>query len=132
MASRRGFVSCAMCSALGLTATSVEAPAEAAGVVRKTLGTIASPGDGKVVILMTLEAPAGAIIPRHAHPGIESVVVTEGAVALAVAGLATRVYEAGEGFQVAAGVPHAGTVVKSARLTVTYVVAGDAPLSASA
>ena len=42
MASRRGFLACAICSAIGLVATGVEAPAQAqaGGMVRKDLERI--------------------------------------------------------------------------------------------
>ena len=54
--------------------------------MRKVLSTIDYPGDGKVSILMTLEAPEGTVIARHTHPGIESSVVTEGELELEVQG----------------------------------------------
>lgn len=134
MASRRGFLACAICSAAGLVATGVEAPAQAqaGGVTRKTLSTIDYPGDGKVSILMTLEAPAGAVIPRHTHPGIESSVVMEGELELEVQGQPTKRYAAGEGFQVPPGVPHGGRTITPARLAITYVVEKDKPLASPA
>ncbi|TDH59304.1 cupin domain-containing protein [Dankookia rubra] len=133
MASRRGFLACAICSAIGLVATGVEAPARAqAGVVRKMLSTIDYPGDGKVSILMTLEAPEGTVIARHTHPGIESSVVTEGELELEVQGQPSKRFTAGEGFQVPPGTPHGGKVLKNARLAITYVVEKDKPLASPA
>ena len=134
MASRRGFLACAICSAIGLVATGVDAPAQAqaGGVVRKVLSTIDYPGDGKVSILMTLEAPEGTVIARHTHPGIESTVVTEGELELEVQGQAPRRLVAGEGFQMPAGTPHGGKVLKNARLAITYVVEKDKPLASPA
>lgn len=138
MATRRGFLACALCSALGLMATGVAAPAQAqgsaapGGVVRKMLSTIDYPGDGKVSILMTLEAPEGTVIARHTHPGIESSVVTEGELELEVQGQAPRRVVAGEGFQVPPGIPHGGKVLKNARLAITYVVEKDKPLASPA
>lgn len=134
MASRRGFLACAICSAAGLVATGVDAPAraQASGVVRKMLSTIDYPGEGKVSILMTLEAPEGSIIARHTHPGIESSVVTEGELELEVQGQPTKRFAAGEGFQVPPGTPHGGKVLKNARLAITYVVEKDKPLASPA
>jgi quercetin dioxygenase-like cupin family protein len=134
MASRRGFLACAICSAIGLVATGVDAPAQAqaGGVVRKVLSTIDYPGDGKVSILMTLEAPEGTVIARHTHPGIESSVVTEGELELEIQGQAPRRFVAGEGFQVPAGVPHGGKTLKHSRLAITYVVEKDKPLASPA
>ena len=134
MASRRGFLACAICSAVGLVASGVEAPAQAqaGGVVRKMLSTIDYPGDGKVSILMTLEAPEGTVIARHTHPGIESSVVTEGELELEVQGQPAKRFVAGEGFQVPPGTPHGGKVLKNARLAITYVVEKDKPLASPA
>ncbi|WP_431267846.1 cupin domain-containing protein [Dankookia sp. P2] len=138
MASRRGFLACAICSAVGLVASGVEAPAQAqgapaaGGVVRKMLSTINYPGDGKVSILMTLEAPEGTVIARHTHPGIESSVVTEGELELEVQGQPSKRFTAGEGFQVPPGTPHGGKVLKHARLAITYVVEKDKPLASPA
>ncbi|MFZ4406961.1 MAG: cupin domain-containing protein [Paracraurococcus sp.] len=136
MATRRGFLACAICSAVGLVASGVEAPAQAqgapGGLVRKTLSTIDYPGDGKVSILMTLEAPEGTVIARHTHPGIESTVVTEGELELEVMGQAPKRFIAGEGFQVPPGTPHGGKVITRARLAITYVVEKDKPLASPA
>ena len=139
MVSRRGFLACAICSAIGLVATGVDAPAlaqggapAAGGVVRKMLSTIDYPGDGKVSILMTLEAPEGTVIARHTHPGIESSVVTEGELELEVQGQPAKRFVAGEGFQVPPGVPHGGKVITRARLAITYVVEKDKPLASPA
>jgi quercetin dioxygenase-like cupin family protein len=131
MASRRGFLACAICSAVGLAASAVDAQAQAqgaaapGGVVRKVLSTIVS-------TLMSLEAPEGTVIARHTHPGIESSVVTEGELELEVQGLATRRFTAGEGFQVPPNTPHGGKVLKNARLAITYVVEKDKPLASPA
>jgi quercetin dioxygenase-like cupin family protein len=133
MASRRGFLACAICSAIVLVATGIEpAQAQAGGVVRKVLSTIDYPGDGKVSILMTLEAPADTVIARHTHPGIESSVVTEGELELEIQGQPLRRLSAGEGFQVPAGLPHGGRVLSRARLAITYVVEKDKPLASPA
>lgn len=142
MATRRGFLACAICSAVGLVATGVDAPALAqggtqaapagGGVVRKLLSTIDFPGDGKVSILMTLEAPEGTVIARHTHPGIESSVVTEGELELEVQGQPAKRFVAGEGFQVPPNTPHGGKVITHARLAITYVVEKDKPLASPA
>jgi quercetin dioxygenase-like cupin family protein len=132
MATRRGFIGCLICATSGLVATAVGAPAQAQAIERKTLSTIDYPGDGKVSILQTLLAPAGTVIAKHTHPGIESSVLTEGELELDVVGVGTKVYVAGEGFQVPAGVVHGGKVLKTARLAITYVVEKDKPLATPA
>ncbi|RAI55953.1 cupin domain-containing protein [Roseicella frigidaeris] len=139
MAMRRGFLACALCSAAGLVATAVAGPALAqgqpptpGGTTRKTLSTIDYPGDGKISILMTLDAPADTVIPRHTHPGIESSVVMEGELELEVQGQPTKRFAAGEGFQVPPGLPHGGRTVSRVRLAITYVVEKDKPLASPA
>jgi quercetin dioxygenase-like cupin family protein len=131
MASRRAFITCAICSAVGLIATGVE-PAQAQGVQRKTLSTIDYPGDGRISILMTLEAPEGTVIARHTHPGIESSVVTEGELELEIQGQPAKRYVAGEGFQVPPNTPHGGRTLKHCRLAITYIVEKDKPLASPA
>ncbi|NOG71663.1 cupin domain-containing protein [Roseicella sp. DB1501] len=146
MAMRRGFLACAICSAAGLVATAVAGPAlaqgqgqaqpgaapPAGGISRKTLSTIDYPGDGKISILVLLEAPAGAVIPRHTHPGIESSVVMSGELELEMQGQPTKRFAAGEGFQVPPGLPHSGRTLSAVRLGITYVVEKDKPLSSPA
>ena len=143
MAMRRGFLACAICSAAGLVATAVAGPALAQGAApapaapgggptRRTLSTIDYPGDGKISILMTLDAPADTVIPRHTHPGIESSVVMEGELELEVQGQPTKRFAAGEGFQVPPGLPHGGRTHSRVRLAITYVVEKDKPLSSPA
>jgi quercetin dioxygenase-like cupin family protein len=133
MISRRLFsVACAICAAAGFVASPVTAQAQGGGPVRNTLSTIDYPGDGKVSILQTLDAPAGMVIPKHTHPGIESSVVMEGEVELEVAGQPTKVLKAGEGFQIPPGVVHGGKTLSRTRLAITYVVEKDKPLASPA
>ncbi|MBL6078987.1 cupin domain-containing protein [Belnapia sp. T18] len=131
MRSRRGFMGCALCAAVGLVATRAEA--QTGGVSRTMLGTIDYPGDGKVSILMTVELAPNAVIARHTHPGVESSVVMEGEVMLEVEGQPARTYKAGEGFQVPPGVPHAGrNGPATSKLAATYIVEKDKPLASPA
>jgi quercetin dioxygenase-like cupin family protein len=138
MASRRGFVACAVCSALGLVATAVAAPAQAQGgqgqgVNRIILNTIDFPGDGKVTIQALVEIPADAVVAKHTHPGVESTIVMEGELTLEVAGQPTRTYKPGEGFQVPAGVVHGGkNGAKPTKLAATFIVDKDKPLASPA
>jgi len=134
MVSRRIFAACGLCSAIGLVASAVEAQTAAGtGVTRNTLGTIDYPGDGMVSILMTIEVPPNAAIGRHTHPGIESSVVMEGEMDLEVDGQPLRRIKAGEGFQVAPGVPHSGrNGPQRSRIAATYVVEKGKPLASPA
>ena len=131
MRSRRGFMGCALCAAVGLVATRVEA--QTGGVSRKMLGTIDYPGDGKVSILMTVEIAPNAVIARHTHPGVESSVVMEGEVMLEVEGQPARTYKVGEGFQVPPGVPHGGkNGPATSKIAATFIVEKDKPLASPA
>ncbi|SDB72361.1 cupin domain-containing protein [Belnapia rosea] len=131
MLSRRGFAGCALCAAVGLVATNVQA--QTGGVTRTMLGTSDYPGNGKVSILMTVEIPPNAVIARHTHPGVESSVVMEGEVMLELDGQPARTYKAGEGFQVPPGVPHSGRGGPAAsKLAATYIVEKDKPLASPA
>ena len=131
MRSRRGFMGCALCAAVGLVATRVEA--QTGGVSRKMLGTIDYPGDGKVSILMTVEIAPSAVIARHTHPGVESSVVMEGEVMLEVEGQPARTYKVGEGFQVPPGVPHGGkNGPATSKIAATFIVEKDKPLASPA
>jgi quercetin dioxygenase-like cupin family protein len=133
MASRRGFLACGICSAIGLVATGVEAPAQSGGVTRKTISTIDYPADGMVSILMTVDIAPGVAIARHTHPGIESTVVVEGELELEMQGQAARTVKPGEGFQVPPRLPHsARNGPAPARLVTTYVVEKDKPLASPA
>ncbi|WP_043338276.1 cupin domain-containing protein [Belnapia moabensis] len=131
MRSRRGFMGCVLCTAVGLVATRVEA--QTGGVSRKMLGTIDYPGDGKVSILMTVEIAPNAVIARHTHPGVESWVVMEGEVMLEVEGQPARTYKVGEGFQVPPGVPHGGkNGPATSKIAATFIVEKDKPLASPA
>ena len=131
MFGKRGFFGCVLCAAIGMPAGRSEAQTPA-GVVRTELRRIDYPAN-HTIIQMTLEAPAGFEVARHTHPGVESTLVMEGEISLEVQGQPARVHRAGDGFQVPAGVPHAGRVGNArAKLFIHYVVEKDKPLASPA
>lgn len=131
MLTKRGFFGCAICAAVGLPDGRAEAQTPA-GPVRTELRRIDYPA-GHTIIQMTLEAPPGLDIARHTHPGVESSLILEGEVMLEVQGQAARTYRAGDGFQVPAGVPHAGRIGNArSKLFIHYVVEKDKPLASPA
>ncbi|WP_341987305.1 cupin domain-containing protein [Azorhizobium sp. AG788] len=133
MLSRRGFVSCAVCAAVGIVASGVDAVAQTPGVVRTVIQKMEYPGDKYVCILMTAEFDAGLKVARHTHPGVESTVLVAGGGTLSVKGQPDRVMTAGEGFQIPPEVPHAFQVGgEKVRLAITYIVEKDKPLSSPA
>jgi quercetin dioxygenase-like cupin family protein len=110
-------------------ATGVEAQNAPTGLKRTILKRIDGPMDGYETVNVRVDLDAGALIPRHTHPGIESDYVVEGAFELSVDGEGTRTYNAGDALQVPTQRPHSGK--NGDRLTVvavTYVVEKGKPL----
>jgi quercetin dioxygenase-like cupin family protein len=137
MLTRRGFAGvagCAICSFAGLSATEAfaqgSAPTTANGVTRQILSRIDGPAAGYETIIMDVKIEKGATIPRHTHPGIESTYVMEGSVELPVQGQDTKVYKAGEAFQIPPETPHAGgpPTTEYVHNLVNYIVEKGKPL----
>lgn len=132
MLNRRLFVSCAICTAAGLVAT--DASAQTVGVVRTMLQRMDAPESaGYEIIMARGDVPAGAMVARHTHPGVETAMIMEGTGELMMQGQPNRKIAAGDSFQVPTGVPHAlqnnGTPMKIAS---TYVVEKGKPLATPA
>ena len=131
MIQRRGFVSCAICAAVGLTAS--EAGAQAPGFTRTILQKTEYPGDKYVSILVAVEIDANTLIARHTHPGVESSYFVAGGGTLSIKGQPDRVIKAGEGFQIPPEVPHAlRNGPEKSRVAATYIVEKDKPLATPA
>jgi quercetin dioxygenase-like cupin family protein len=130
MLKRRGFVSCAVCAAIGLVATAEKGQAQGMpGLKRTVIQKTEFPGDKYVCILMSVEIDANTSIPRHTHPGVESSIVEAGGGTLSQKGQADRVVKAGEGFQIPPETPHAlRNGPETTRLAITYIVEKDKPL----
>ncbi len=136
MLSRRIFSACAVCAIAGFAATEVTAEtqnAAAGGLYRTILQKSEFPGDKYATVLVAVDIDAGATVPRHTHPGVESAYILEGDMELAVAGQAARRVKAGDSFQIAAETPHsARNGDKPTKLVITYVVEKDKPLASPA
>ncbi len=130
MLKRRGFVSCAVCAAIGLVAVSGEGEAEGMpGLKRTTIQKTEFPGDKYACILMSVEIDANTMVPRHTHPGVESSIVEAGGGTLSQKGQADRVLKAGDGFQIPPETPHElRNGPETTRLAITYIVEKDKPL----
>jgi quercetin dioxygenase-like cupin family protein len=130
MLKRRGFVSCAVCAAIGLVATSGEGQAQMPGLKRTIIQKTEFPGDKYVCILVSADIEPGTLIPRHTHPGVESTIVIAGGGTLYEKGQPDRVIKAGDGFQIPPETPHAlRNGSEPTRLAVTYIVEKDKPLA---
>lgn len=138
MLTRRGFVTCALCSlSSGFAAVAIEAQAQPAGqtsgITRKILSTEELPGGQYVVVQVAAEIAPGATVARHTHPGIESSVILAGEAELLVDGQPNRTLRAGDSFQVPAVTPHSLRNGSGAtRVAGTYTVEKGKPLASPA
>jgi quercetin dioxygenase-like cupin family protein len=134
MLKRRGFVSCAICAAVGLVASAVDANAQGtSGLTRTIIQKTEYPGEKHVSILVTAEIDANFAVARHTHPGLESTYVMAGGGTLSVKGQPDRVIKTGDGFQIPPEVPHAlRNGPEKTRLAITYIVDKDKPLATPA
>lgn len=134
MLTRRGFGACALCAALGLTATVAEAESGAtSGITRKVLQRIEYPGDRYVTLLVSAVIAPGALVARHTHPGVESTYILEGGGTFAMQGQPDRPIMAGDSFQIPPLVPHAvRNGPATTRVATCYVVEKDKPLASPA
>ena len=72
-------------------------------------------------------------VARHTHFGIETSYVVEGELELAIDGMGSKTYKAGDGFQVPTGAIHGGkTGDKPVTLAGIYVVEKGKPLATPA
>jgi quercetin dioxygenase-like cupin family protein len=134
MLKRRGFVSCAICTAIGLMISEGGADAQAQpGFTRKILQKTEYPGRRFVCVLVEVDIEPNGVVPRHTHPGVESSYLVSGGCTLSVQGQPDRVLKAGEGFQVPPEVPHSvRNGSEASRVAATFIVEKDKPLSSPA
>ena len=133
MLTRRGFAGCAVCAAVGLVASAVNAqPTPTAGVSRTVIQTT-DLNDTHTTVLVVAEIAPGAVVARHTHPGVESTYILESELELTVEGQADKRIKAGGGFQVAPGTPHgARNGDKTTKIISTFVVEKGKPLASPA
>jgi quercetin dioxygenase-like cupin family protein len=131
MLSRRGFVGCALCALAGFSAT--DAGAQTPGLKRTILSRVDGPAAGYETIEAKVEIPAGSVVARHTHFGVETGYVVEGELNLVIDGVGAKKLAAGEGFQIPPGVPHGGkNGDKAVTLVSVYVVEKGKPLATPA
>jgi len=131
MLTRRGFVGCALCALAGFEAT--DAGAQTSGLTRTLISRMDGPAAGYETVEMRVEAPAGTVIARHTHFGIETSYVVEGSLDLNIEGVSSKTYNKGDGFQVPAGAIHGGkTGDEPIVLSGVYVVEKGKPLATPA
>jgi quercetin dioxygenase-like cupin family protein len=132
MLTRRLFGGCAICAAVGLVATKVNAQAPAAplpGVTRTILSKTEFPGDKYITLLASAEIAPGTKVPWHTHPGVETAYILDGEAELSVRGQPDRTIKATDGFQIPFETPHSvRNGDRPLKIAVTYVVEKDKPL----
>jgi quercetin dioxygenase-like cupin family protein len=105
-------------------------PAGAQGFKRTMLQTTAFPGSQYVTALYIVDIEAGATVPRHTHPGLETLYILEGELTLVVEGQPDRQLKPGDSAQVPPETVHAGIPAgKPVKVLATYVVEKDKPLA---
>lgn len=82
-------------------------------------------------ILGTAEVAAGGVIARHMHHGVEMGFMLEGRMTLVIDGQPDLVLEAGQSYQIPAGVAHSGRNIGSgpAKVVAVYVVEKGKPFA---
>jgi quercetin dioxygenase-like cupin family protein len=71
-------------------------------VIQQTDG----PVPGYETVVVEIEVEPGTIAPRHTHPGVESTYVIAGHAELTIDGQPARTLQAGDVFQIPAGIVH--------------------------
>jgi quercetin dioxygenase-like cupin family protein len=103
------------------------------GLTRKILSTTDLPGGKLACVEVMAEIDAGALVARHTHPGVETAYVLEGGGTLSVKEQSDLTIKPGDGFQVAAEVPHSlQNGNQKTRIILTYAVEKDKPLASPA
>jgi len=134
MVKRRGFVTCAICAAVGLVASKGEVEAQGQPPFTRTIIQKSEfPGDKYASVLVSIEIQPNGLVARHTHPGIESSFIVSGGCTLSVKGQPDRVLKPGEGFQIQPETPH--SVRNGPEKTIvaaTFIVEKDKPLASPA
>jgi quercetin dioxygenase-like cupin family protein len=104
--------------------------AQAQGFKRTMLQTTAFPGGQYVTALYVVDIDAGAAVPPHTHPGLETLFILEGEMDLSIEGKPDRHLKAGDSAQIPPGTVHsAAPGAKPIKVLATYVVEKEKPLA---
>jgi quercetin dioxygenase-like cupin family protein len=88
------------------------------------------PGDKMTTLLVQIEIAPNFVVAKHTHPGLETGLVQDGQVTLAVDGQPEKTVKAGESYTNPAAVPHiAKAGPQGVKLIATFVVEKDKPLA---
>jgi quercetin dioxygenase-like cupin family protein len=107
----------------------IQAPKAVPGVSLRVLSKIDGPVDGFETVIVEIDVPAGFVVGRHSHPGVETTYVLDGTGELTIDGEASRVVARGEAFQVPSGRIHTVKIGdKDAKVCSVLVVEKGKPL----
>ena len=122
------------CVAMAAVVAGVPAVAQQPEPVKRTvLQKNDFPGDKMSTLLVLIEIAPNFVVAKHTHPGLETGMVTDGEVTLAVDGQAEKTVKAGESYTNPASVPHiAKAGPQGVKLIATFIVDKDKPLAAPA
>jgi len=127
---RRFFAGCALCAATGLIAT--DAGAQTPAATRTLLQSQDVPGTNQVTHIVMVEFAAGALNPRHTHPGLTLAYMVDGELELTLPDR-TVIAKQGESFSIQPEIPHAERGgPNGARALVTFTVEKGKPLASPA
>jgi quercetin dioxygenase-like cupin family protein len=89
---------------------------------------------GREAVVARAELDAGAVLPRHTHPGEEIGYVLEGEVVLEIEGKPAATFKAGDSYFIPAGKVHGARNAGKGRTAVlaTYIVEKGKPLATPA
>jgi quercetin dioxygenase-like cupin family protein len=103
------------------------------GVSLRVLNKVDGPIEGYETVMVEIQIPAGTLVGRHSHPGIESTYIIGGSGELTVDGQDGRLLQPGDAFQVSAGTVHRVKIGdKDAKACSVLVVEKGKPLVAPA
>ncbi len=127
---RKLFAGCALCAASGLVASAASAQAPTA--TRRILQSLEVPGTNQVTHIVMVEFAAGALNPRHTHPGVALAYMVDGELELSLPDR-TLTAKRGESFNIEQDVPHAERGgPDGARALVTFTLEKGKPLAVPA
>ena len=130
MLDRRGFVSGAIFTTIGLALSPGQADAQKSpGDALKFLAKTEYPGDKYACVLVRLDLSPGERVPRHMHPGVESSYLVLGGITLLVEGQPDLIVKAGDGYQIPPRTPHSVlNGPEKSTIVATFIVEKDKPL----
>jgi quercetin dioxygenase-like cupin family protein len=107
--------------------------AQQSGSKRSVLQKADVPGTIYESVFVMVEAPGGAQVGRHSHPGTEQGTLIEGEITIMLEGEPDKTYRSGDSWLIPAGVIHDAKVgAMGSKAIVIYIVEKGKPLATPA